>query len=338
MTIRRYLGTTGISVSATALGTMMFGAWGNADRAETVRMIHRSVDAGLDFIDTADVYASGETEEIVGEALQGRRDEVVLATKFGLPNADHPNHQGASARWIRLAVEASLRRLGTEWIDLYQLHRYDWSTGLDETLGALTDLQHEGKIRAFGHSSFPVEKIVEAQWIAERRGHTRFQTEQPRYSIVNRAIEAAVLPTVQRHGMGALSYGPLASGWLSGRPISDSNRARRTPQVFDTATPENARRAQIVERLQAVADEAGMPLPHLATAFVRSHPAITSVIIGPRTPEQLEDSIAASDLVLTPDVLDAIDAIVPPGTDVNPGDMYLTTPPSLQDASLRRRA
>jgi aryl-alcohol dehydrogenase-like predicted oxidoreductase len=334
---RRYLGATGMSVSSTALGTMMFGGWGNTDRAETIRMIHRAIDAGIDVIDTADVYAAGETEEIVGEALQGRRDEVVLATKFGLPNADHPNHQGASARWIRLAVEASLRRLRTDHIDLYQLHRYDWNTGLDETLGALSDLQRGGLIRAFGHSSFPAEKIVEAQWVAERRGHARFQTEQPRYSIVNRGIEAAVLPTVQRYGMGALSYGPLASGWLSGRPVTESHRAQRSPAVFDTSTPENARREQIVSQLQTVADQAGMPLPHLATAFVRAHPAITSVIIGPRTLEQLEDSIAAADVVLGADVLDAIDAIVPPGLDVNPGDMYLTTPPSLLDPAERRR-
>ncbi|GAA2088249.1 aldo/keto reductase [Pseudolysinimonas kribbensis] len=337
MTSPRTLGTTGISVGDTALGTMMFGQWGNPDHAEAVRMIHRAIDAGVNLIDTADVYANGETEEIVGEALEGRRDEVVLATKFGIPNAGDPNRQGASPRWIRLAVEASLRRLRTDWIDLYQLHRYDWTTGLDETLGALTDLQREGKIRAFGHSSFPAEKIVEAQWVSERRGHARFQTEQPRYSIVNRAIENAVLPTVQRYGMGALSYGPLAAGWLSGRPLAESNRAKRTPHVFDTATPENTRRAEIVERLQAVADGAGMPLPHLATAFVRAHPAITAVIIGPRTPEQLEDSLAASDVVLGDDVLDAIDAIVAPGTDVNPGDMYHTTPPSIADPRARRR-
>ena len=337
MVARRTLGTTGISVGDTAIGTMMFGAWGNPDHAEAARMINRAIDAGINLVDTADVYAGGETEEIVGEAIQGRRDEVVLATKFGLPNADDPNRQGASGRWIRLALEASLRRLRTDWIDLYQLHRYDWTTGLDETLDTLSALQREGKIRAFGHSSFPAEKIVEAQWVSDRRGHARFQTEQPRYSMVNRAIENAVLPTVQRYGMGSLSYGPLASGWLSGRPLEDSNRAKRTPHVFDTSTPENARRAEIVGRLERVAEDAGMPLPHLATAFVRAHPAITAVIIGPRTPEQLEDSIGAADIVLGDDVLDAIDAIVAPGTDVNPGDMYLTTPPSIADPRARRR-
>jgi aryl-alcohol dehydrogenase-like predicted oxidoreductase len=337
MVARRVLGATGISVGDTALGTMMFGAWGNSDHAEVTAMVHRAVDAGIDLIDTADVYAGGETEEILGAALAGRRDEVVLATKFGFPNTGNPRTEGASPRWIRMALEASLRRLRTDWIDLYQLHRYDWTTGLDETLDTLSALQREGKIRAFGHSSFPAEKIVEAQWTSERRGHARFQTEQPRYSIVNRAIENAVLPTVQRYGMGAITYGPLASGWLSGRPLGSGHRAGWTPHVFNTATPENARRQDVVLRLQQVADEAGMPLPHLATAFVRAHPSVTAVIIGPRTPEQLEDSLAASDVVLGDDVLDAIDEVVAPGTEVNPADMVLTTPPSLLDVRLRRR-
>jgi aryl-alcohol dehydrogenase-like predicted oxidoreductase len=334
---RRYLGATGMSVSDTALGTMNFGGWGNTDRAEIIRMIHRAIDAGIDFIDTADVYANGETEQIVGEALQGRRDQVVLATKFGLPNAQDPNRQGASPRWIRRAIEASLRRLHTDHIDLYQLHRYDWNTGLDETLGALSDLQRAGLIRAFGHSSFPAEKIVEAQWVAERRGHARFLTEQPRYSLVNRAVEAAVLPTAQRYDLGVLSYGPLANGWLSGRDLAENQRAKLSPAIFDTTNPANARRAEMVDALTKVAEQAGISLPHMATAFVRAHPAITSVIIGPRTPQQLEDLIRASDLVLTGDVLDAIDAIVPPGTDVNPADMYLTTPPSIAEPQRRRR-
>ncbi|QOV33244.1 aldo/keto reductase [Streptomyces ferrugineus] len=334
---RRYLGATGMSVSATALGTMNFGGWGNTDRAETVRMIRDAVDAGIDFIDTADVYGAGESEEIVGEALQGRRDEVVLATKFGLPGADHPNHQGASPRWIRRALEASLRRLRTDHVDLFQLHRYDWNTGLAETLGALTDLQRAGLIRAFGHTTFPAEKIVEAQWVAERRGYARFLTEQPLYSIVNRAVETAVLPTAQHYGMGVLSYSPLAHGWLSGRDHADHHRAKLNPPMFDTANPANARRAEIVDALAKVADQVGTSLPQLAHAFVRAHPAITSVIIGPRTPQQLQESIAASDLVLTDDVLDAIDAIVPPGTNVNPADTYNATPPSIADPLQRRR-
>ncbi|MCZ0997491.1 aldo/keto reductase [Streptomyces mirabilis] len=334
---RRYLGATGMSVSATALGTMNFGGWGNTDRAETVRMIRDAVDAGIDFIDTSDVYGAGESEVIVGEALQGRRDEVVLATKFGMTGADHPNHQGASPRWIRRALEASLRRLGTDHVDLYQLHRHDWNTGLDETLGTLTDLQQAGLIRAFGHSTFPAEKIVEAQWVAERRGHARFLTEQPPYSIVNRSVETTVLPTAQRYSMGVLSYSPLAHGWLSGRDAADAHRAKLNPPMFDTTNPANARRAEIVDALTKVADQAGIALPQLAHAFVRAHPAVTSVITGPRTPQQLQDTIAASDVVLTDDVLDAIDSIVPPGTDVNPADTYNATPPSIADPQQRRR-
>ncbi|MET9080893.1 aldo/keto reductase [Streptomyces sp. NPDC004237] len=335
---RRYLGATGISVSDTALGTMNFGGWGNTDRAETVQMIRDALDAGIDFIDTADVYGAGESEEIVGEALQGRRDQVVLATKFGLPGAGHPNQQGASPRWIRRALEASLRRLRTDHVDLYQLHRYDWNTGLDETLGALSDLQQAGLIRAFGHTTFPAEKIVEAQWVAERRGHARFLTEQPQYSMVSRAVETAVLPTAQRYGMGVLSYSPLAHGWLSGRARADLHRAPLNPPMFDSADPANARRAEIVDALTKVADQAGITLPQLAHAFVRAHPAVTSVITGPRTPQQLQDTIAASDVVLGDDVLDAIDAVVPPGTDVNPADAYNATPPSIADPRQRRRA
>jgi aryl-alcohol dehydrogenase-like predicted oxidoreductase len=272
---RRYLGATGMSVSDTALGTMNFGGWGNADRAETVGMIRQAIDAGINFIDTADVYQDGATEDIVGEALQGRRDEVVLATKFGLPGASDPNRQGASPRWIRRVLEASLRRLRTGYIDLYQLHRYDWNTGLGETLGALSDLQRAGLIRAFGHSSFPAEKIVEAQWVAQQRGLAGFLTEQPCYSLINRAAEAAVLPTAQRYGMGVLSYGPLANGWLSGRDLADNQRAKLSAELFDTAIPGNARRAEIVDALTKVAEQAGLPLPHMATAFARAHPAIT---------------------------------------------------------------
>jgi aryl-alcohol dehydrogenase-like predicted oxidoreductase len=333
---RRYLGTTGMSVSDTALGTMNFGGWGNTDRAETVGMIRAAVDAGINFIDTADRYGNGESEEIVAEALQGRRDEVVLASKFGLPDVEDPNRKGASPRWIRHAVEASLRRLRTDHLDLYQLHRYDWNTGLDETLGALSDLQRAGLIRAFGHSTFPAEKIVEAQWTAERRGHVRFATEQPRYSILNREVETAVLPTAQRYGMGVLSYSPLANGWLSGRDLSENYRAKLSPGLFDRANPANARTIEIVDALSDVAKQAGITLPHLATAFVRTHPAITSVIIGPRTPQQLDDLLAAADLTLTHDILDAIDEIVAPGVEVLDAG-YHATPPSITDPKQRRR-
>ncbi|AVH61537.1 MULTISPECIES: aldo/keto reductase [Streptomyces] len=336
---RRYLGATGMSVSATALGTANFGPPTNTDRAETVGMIRTAIEAGINVIDTSDGYGDGEVEMIVGEAIQDHRDDVVLATKFGAPFVDDPNRQGASPRWVRRAVEASLRRLRTDHIDLFQLARYDWNTGLDETLSALTDLQSAGLIRAFGHSSFPVEKIVEAQWVAERRGHARFATEQARYSILHRELETAVLPTAQRYGMGVLSYGPLANGWLSGRALAENLRAKFDPSMFDTTDPANARCAELVAELAKVAEAAGIPLPHMATAFTRTHPAITSVIIGPRTPHQLQDQIAASDLVLTDDLLDAIDAIVAPGTEVIPGDtsIYRTSPPSITDPAQRRR-
>lgn len=282
---RRVLGGTGISVSEFALGTMMFGAMGNADHEESIRMIHTALDAGVNFVDTADVYSRGESEEIVGKAIKGRRDEVVLATKFALPMGPDANQRGGSPLWIKRAVEDSLRRLGTDHIDLYQMHRPDPDTDIDETLAALSDLVRSGKVRAIGSSTFLAESIVEAQWAADRGGHHRFRTEQPRYSILTRTIEGGVLPTAQRYDMGVLTYGPLSSGWLSGR--ADPTRGHRVataPQAFDLSVPANQVRLEAVRRLTELAAEAGMPLSHLATAFVRSHPAVTSVLIGPRTP------------------------------------------------------
>jgi aryl-alcohol dehydrogenase-like predicted oxidoreductase len=222
---RRILGGTGISVSEYALGTMMLGAWGNTDHDDCVRIVHRALDAGINFVDTADVYAAGESEEIVGKALKGRRDDVVLATKFFNSMGPDANHGGNSRRWIIRAVEDSLRRLGTDHIDLYQVHRPDPATDIDETLGALSDLVRSGKVRAVGCSTFPAEQLVEAQWTAERRGHVRLRTEQPPYSMLARGAEAAVLPTAQRYGMGVLTWGPLSAGWLSGRDLSASSRA-----------------------------------------------------------------------------------------------------------------
>jgi aryl-alcohol dehydrogenase-like predicted oxidoreductase len=335
---RRVLGGTGMSVSEFALGTMMLGSMGNTDHDESIRMIHTALDSGINFVDTADIYSRGESEEIVGKALAGRRDSVVLATKFGLPVGGDPNRQGASPRWIARAVEASLRRLGTDYIDLYQLHRPDYSTDVDETLSALSDLVRAGKVRAIGSSTFPADLMVEAQWAAERRGTHRFRTEQPRYSILTRTIEGTVLPVALRHGMGVLSYGPLSSGWLSGR--ADPTQGHRTataPQAFDLDIAANRAKLDAVRALGELSGEAGLPLTHLATAFVRSHPAVTSVIIGPRTPEQLDDLLAGADVVLGDDVLDRIDEIVPPGSELNPDDNYLASAPALTDARLRRR-
>ncbi|CAM5535310.1 Aldo/keto reductase OS=Streptomyces rimosus subsp. rimosus (strain ATCC / DSM 40260 / JCM 4667/ NRRL 2234) OX=1265868 GN=SRIM_024290 PE=4 SV=1 [Streptomyces rimosus subsp. rimosus] len=333
---RRILGGTGISVSEYALGAMMFGAWGNKDHDDSVRIVHRALDAGINFIDTADVYAAGESEEIVGKALKGRREDVVLATKFFNPMGPDANHGGSSRRWIVRAVEDSLRRLGTDYIDLYQAHRPDPATDIDETLGTLSDLVRSGKVRAVGSSTFPAEAIVEAQWTAERRGHVRFRSEQPPYSMLARGVEAAVLPTAQRYGMGVLTWGPLSAGWLSGRDLSASGRAALENAKFDLSVPENARKAEAVAELAKVASEAGLALPHLATAFVRSHPAVTSVIIGPRTYDQLESLLDGAEVTLDAEVLDRIDAIVPPGTDLNKADLYYT-PPAVADASLRRR-
>ena len=310
---------------------MMFGAWGNPDHEESIRIIHAALDAGINFIDTADVYAQGESEEIVGKALKGRRDEIVLATKFHGAMGDDPNRQGSSRRWIMRAVEDSLRRLDTDWIDLYQVHRPRTDTGIEETLGALTDLVHQGKVRYIGASTFPASQIVEAQWVARERGLQRFVTEQPAYSILVRRIEDDILPTCQRHGMGVLSYSPLTGGWLSGRwrkasGQQDSSRAGRLPERFDLSQPANQRKLDAVEALAQLAEEAGITLIQMAIAFVLNHPAITSAIIGPRTMEQFDGQLAAADVVLEADVLDRIDQIVAPGTTVNPVDNSFDNP------------
>jgi aryl-alcohol dehydrogenase-like predicted oxidoreductase len=336
---RRVLGGTGMSVSEFALGTMMLGSMGNPDHDESARMIHTALDAGINFVDTADVYSRGESEEIVGKALKGRRHDVVLATKFGLPMGRDANQAGGSPRWIARAVEDSLRRLGTDHIDLFQMHRPDYSTDIDETLSALSDLVRSGKVRAIGCSTFPPERIVEAQWTSEKRGHHRFRTEQPRYSILTRTIEAAVLPVALRYGMGVLTYGPLSGGWLSGRADpTKGHRATVSARNFDLTVPANQAKLGAVEQLTQLAAEAGIPLTHLATAFVLSHPAVTSVLIGPRTPDQLEDLLAGADVELSEDVLDRIDEIVPPGTEINPADNYFAASPAIGDERLRRRS
>jgi aryl-alcohol dehydrogenase-like predicted oxidoreductase len=320
----RPLGRTGVQVSKLCLGTMMFGAWGNSDHDDSVRIIHRALDAGINFVDTADVYSTGESEEIVGKALKGRRDDVVLATKVSVPMDENPNHRGNSRRWIITEVENSLRRLGTDWIDLYQIHRPDPDTDTDETLGALSDLVAQGKVRYIGSSSFSAGQIVEAQWTARNRRLERFRTEQPPYSLLVRGIELDVLPTAQRHGMGILTYSPLAGGWLSGRWTAGSSPTsparQRLAARFDMSLPENRRKLEAVEQLALVADEAGVSLIELAIAFVVNHPAVTSAIIGPRTMEQLDSQLPASDVVLDAAVLDRIDEIIKPGVNLNPAD------------------
>ena len=338
---QRPLGRTGVSVSQFCLGTMMFGSWGNPDHDDSVRIIRAALDAGINFIDTADVYGAGESEEIVAKALTGgRRDDVILATKFHNPMGDDPNRRGNSRRWVMRAVEDSLRRLGTDWIDLYQVHRPDPGTDVEETLSALTDLVQQGKVRYIGSSTFPASQIVEAQWVARDRGLRRFVTEQPPYSILVRGVEADVLPTCERHGMAVMSYSPLAGGWLSGRWRKDSgqqtsSRASRLPERFDLSNPYNQRKLDAVEELAKLAEQAGLTLIQLAIAFVAAHPAITCPLIGPRTMDQLETQLAALDVVLDTDVLDRIDEIVPPGTTVNPADSSFQNP-DLEAAARRR--
>ncbi|GAA0962961.1 aldo/keto reductase [Actinocorallia libanotica] len=338
----RVLGGTGIEVSAHCLGTMMLGAVGNPDHDEGVRIVHAALDRGVNFIDTADMYSAGESEEIVGRALQGRRDDVVLATKVHFQMGEGLNRSGNSRRWIVKEVEESLRRLRTDWIDLYQVHRPDHRTDIEETLSALDDLVRQGKIRAFGCSTFPADEIVEAHHVAGRRGLARFRTEQPPYSLMARGIEASLLPVCQRLGMGVLTWSPLASGFLTGRHRRDrridlsTGRAALNPARFDPSIPENARKLDAVEELVALAEDIGCSLPHLAVAFPAAHPAVTSVIIGPRTMDQLEDLLKGASLVLDDAVLDRIDEIVPPGTDLyRPDGAWL--PPSLKEAARRRR-
>jgi aryl-alcohol dehydrogenase-like predicted oxidoreductase len=337
----RELGLTGVHVTPLCLGAMMFGAWGNPDHDESIRVIHRALDAGINFVDTADVYARGESEEIVGKALRGRRDSVVLATKVhGTMHDSDPNMKGNSRRWIIREVEASLRRLQTDWIDLYQIHRWDPDTAHEETLGALTDLQRAGKIRYLGSSTYPPSAIVEAQWVAEKRGLSRFVCEQPPYSILVRGIETEVLPTCARYAMGVIPWSPLAGGWLSGKyrrgTDTRSHRADRMPARYDLSLPENQRKLDAVEALAELAEQAGHSLIQLALAFVIRHPAVTSAIVGPRTLEQLEGQLGAVDVELSDELLDAIDQIVPPGTNLNPVDAGWR-PPHLDEPRSRRR-
>jgi aryl-alcohol dehydrogenase-like predicted oxidoreductase len=338
----RNLGSTGLKVSPLCLGAMMFGAWGNPDHDDSVAIIHAALDAGINFIDTADVYSQGESEEIVGKAIKGRRDELVIATKVHGQMGSDPLHAGNSRRWIMRACEDSLRRLDTDYLDLYQIHRPDPAVDVDETLGALSDLVHQGKVRYLGSSTFPASAIVEAQWTAERRGRERFVCEQPPYSMLVRAIEADVLPTCDRYGMGVIAWSPLGGGWLSGKwrlgvDGLTSRRASRIPDRYDIDKPENQAKLRAADALAVLAEKNDMTLIHMALAFVLQHPAVTSAIIGPRTREHLDGQLGSVDVTLSDDVLDAIDAIVTPGTNFSFADAgYL--PPGIASPWRRRRA
>jgi aryl-alcohol dehydrogenase-like predicted oxidoreductase len=337
----RPLGRTGVKVSPLCLGAMMFGAWGETDHDESIRIIHRALDAGINFVDTADVYSRGESEEIVGKALAGgRREHVVLATKVHGKMGDDPNEFGNSRRWIIREVENSLRRLKTDWIDLYQIHRPEFDTDIDETLGALSDLVRAGKVRYIGSSTFPASAIVEAQWVARDRGRERFVCEQPPYSMLIRAAENEVLPTCLRYGMGVIPWSPLAGGWLSGRyrldtDVPTSRRAAMLPSRYDMSIPGNQRKLEAADALAGVAEDNGLTLIELALAFVIRHPAVTAAIIGPRTMDHLESQLPAAEVTLSDEVLDRIDEIVPPGVNVNPADTGWQNP--ALEAEARRR-
>ncbi|MFD3626579.1 MULTISPECIES: aldo/keto reductase [Streptomyces] len=336
----RTLGRTGVQVSTLALGAMNFGAIGNTTQDEATALVDAALEAGVNLIDTADMYSGGESEEMVGKAITGRRDDIVLATKATMPMGEERNHKGGSRRWLVTALDDSLRRLGVDHVDLYQMHRWDPETSDEETLSALTDLQRAGKIRYFGSSTFPAYRIVQAQWAARDLRLGRYVTEQPSYSILQRGIEADVLPVTEEYGLGVLVWSPLASGWLSGAVRKDrdvtTHRSTFMPDRFDLTQSVNRTRLDAVERLAAVADEAGLTMIQLALGFVTAHPGVTSALIGPRTPEHLQSQLAAADTVLSADVLDAIDEIVAPGVDLAAHEKF-DAPPALLDASLRRR-
>ena len=337
----RLLGSTGVSVSKFCFGAGMFGYFGNSDEAECARMVDRAIEAGINYFDTSDVYSHGESESILGKALKRKRHDIILATKFSLPMDDNPNHRGNSRRWIIEEVENSLRRLDTDYIDLYQAHRPDPTVDIDETLSALSDLIQQGKVRMIGTSTFPAEQLVEAHWCSERRGRERFRTEQPPYSIFARRIEADVLPTCERYNMGVVAWSPLSQGWLTGKwrhgqKPNDTQRQNLQPHLYQMDRPDNQRKLDMIDQLSDVADEAGISIMHMALAFVCAHSAITSAIIGPRNFEQLEGLLEGADVELGDDVLDAIDAIVPPGTNVSHDDDGYVFP-EIEDKSKRRR-
>jgi aryl-alcohol dehydrogenase-like predicted oxidoreductase len=336
----RTLGRTGVQVSTLALGAMNFGAIGRTTQDEATAIVDAALEGGINVIDTADMYSQGESEVMVGKAIAGRRDDIVLATKAYMPMGDERNHQGSSRRWLVTALDDSLRRLDVDHVDLYQVHRWDPRTSDEETLSALTDLQRAGKIRYFGSSTFPAYRIVQAQWAARELHSSRYVTEQPSYSILQRGIEAHVLPVTEEYGLGVLVWSPLASGWLSGavragREIT-TNRSTVVPQRFDLDVPANRARLDAVEKLAKIAEQAGLTLIQLALGFVTAHPAVTTALIGPRTLDHLRSQLAAADTVLPADVLDEIDAVVAPGVDLAPQEKF-DTPPALLDPSLRRR-
>ncbi|MEV0248909.1 aldo/keto reductase [Nocardia sp. NPDC050712] len=338
----RTLGRTGVRISPFVLGAMNFGARSKTTHEGSIALIHRALDAGINTIDTADTYSRGESEIIVGKALRGRRDQVILASKFHGAVDDDLTHRGNSRRWIVRAVEDSLRRLEVDHLDLYQVHRPETVTAIDETIGALDDLVRSGKIRYYGTSVFSPGELIEAQWVADRRKLNRPATEQVPYSPLVRGIERETLPIAREHGLGVLTFGPLAAGWLSGKyrigaEQPESYRADLIPGRFDIAATANAAKLAAAEALSVLAAESGLSLIDLSIGFVLAHPDVTAAIIGPRTEEHLTAYLAAAEVVLSADILDRIDEIVPPGTLFHERDSG-KTPDALADPALRRSA
>ena len=326
----RNLGKSGLKVSPLCLGAMMFGSWGNPDHEDSIRIIHRALDSGINFVDTANGYSEGESEVIVGKALKDRREGTVLATKVWAPVGPGPNQRGLSRKAIQEQLENSLRRLGTDVIDLYQIHRPDPTTPIEETLSTLSDLVRQGKARYLGLSTnhyegsalwekrFAAWEIVETLWISERHGWERFVSLQPPYSILRRVMELEHFPMTQKFGIANIVWSPLEGGWLSGKYRRDAGNPKDSQRaekwIGDMENPKFQRRLDIVEKLLPMAEAKGVPLARLANAWALRHPAVTSVIIGPRTMEQLEDSLAAVDVEITDEEARRIDELVPPGT------------------------
>ena len=341
----RILGRTGVEVSSFCLGTGAFGRWGNKDEDACIRIVNEAIANGINFIDTADVYSNGDAEKILGKALKGQRTEVILGTKGGLPMGNGQNQKGSSKIWIRRAVEASLQRLETDYIDLYQLHIPDPNTDIEESLDVLTELVKEGKIRYIGTSSFQAWQIVEAQWTSERRHLARFVSEQAPYSIINRSIELDVLAAANKYGLGILVWSPLSGGLLTGKysmgqQAAEDSRAVRLKGSqlairIDPEREENRVKFEVINRLQEVADQAGITLAHMAMAFTQEHPFVTASIIGPRTIEQLHEILKGSNIRLNANILDHIDRIVAPGKTLD--DLERGWTPDWLAANRRRR-
>ncbi len=318
------LGSTGLKVSRMCLGTMNFGD--STDEAEGIKLVHAAIDMGINFMDTADVYWKGKSEEILGKAIKGRREGLVIATKCWAPFDDGPNDRGSSRYHIMQAAEGALERLGVDCIDLFIMHRPDEvlpglqedPTPMDETLRALSDLVRQGKVRYIGTSCYPAWKIVEAQLISRHDGLERFCADQLNYSIMNRYVEKRILRVAQRQGMGVTVFSPLNYGWLSGKyhrgqePPAGSRAARKFK--ITVSSPDAERNFTIIEGLAPIAKSLGVPMSQFSLAWVLANPAITSVTCGPRILAHLEDNVKALDIELDQETLDAVDRIAPPGS------------------------